>query len=319
MRFVVVGAGAIGGVVGGRLTQAGHDVVLVARGAHADVMARGGLTLRSPAGDDIIEVQVARGVGEIGWRSDDVVLLAVKSNDTVDLVEQLEAVAHPATALVCMQNGVANERAVLRRFANVYGVCVMCPATHLQPGLVAASSVPINGIFDIGRYPTGRDATAEAIAAAFETGPFVSEVRPDIMRWKYAKLLMNLGNAVEAAMGPEGRFSEVAAEARREGVACLRAAGIDCATQQEDRDRRGDLLQMKPIEGEARGGGSSWQSLARGTGRIETDYLNGEIVLLGRLHGVATPVNERLQRVANELARTNTPPGTLTEADLLAG
>ena len=138
------------------------------------------------------------------------------------------------------------------------------------------------------------------------------------MRWKYAKLLMNLGNAVEAALGPEGRFSEVAAEARREGVACLRAAGIDCASREEDRERRGDLLQMKPIEGEERGGGSSWQSLARRTGRIETDYLNGEIVLLGRLHGVPTPVNERVQRVANHLARTGTPPGTLTEADLLA-
>ncbi|HEY5155609.1 MAG TPA: 2-dehydropantoate 2-reductase N-terminal domain-containing protein, partial [Acidimicrobiales bacterium] len=60
MRFVVVGAGAIGGVVGGRLVQAGHDVVLVARGAHADVMSRGGLTLRSPEGDAIVEVQVAR-------------------------------------------------------------------------------------------------------------------------------------------------------------------------------------------------------------------------------------------------------------------
>ena len=220
MRFVVIGAGAIGGVVGGRLTQAGHDVVLVARGAHADVMARGGLTLRSPDGDEVVEVQVARAVGEIEWRPDDVALLAVKSNDTVDLLEQLAAVAHPGTVVVCLQNGVANERAALRRFATVYGVCVMCPATHLQPGLVAAASAPVNGIFDIGRYPSGRDATAEAIAAAFGTAPFVSEARPDIMRWKYAKLLMNLGNAVEAALGPEGRFSEAAAEGapRRGGV-----------------------------------------------------------------------------------------------------
>ena len=48
---------------------------------------------------------------------------------------------------------------------------------------------------------------------------------------------------------------------------------------------------MHDIGGRRRGGGSSWQSLARGTGTIETDYLNGEIVLLGRLHGVPTPVN----------------------------
>ena len=51
--------------------------------------------------------------------------------------------------------------------------------------------------------------------------------------------------------------------------------------------RRGDLLRLGPVGGRERGGGSSWQSLARGSGTIEADYLNGEIVLLGRLHGFA--------------------------------
>ncbi|MGH9275276.1 MAG: ketopantoate reductase C-terminal domain-containing protein, partial [Acidimicrobiales bacterium] len=66
----------------------------------------------------------------------------------------------------------------------------------------------------------------------------------------------------------------------------------------------------------------SWQSLARGTGSIEADTLNGEIVLLGRLRGVPTPVNELLQRTAHELARVGAPPGSMTidelEARLLA-
>ena len=57
------------------------------------------------------------------------------------------------------------------------------------------------------------------------------------------------------------------------------------------RTRRGDRLRLQPVDGELRPGGSSWQSLARGVGTIETDYLNGEIVLLGRLHGVPTPAN----------------------------
>ena len=98
----------------------------------------------------------------------------------------------------------------------------------------------------------------------------------------------------------------------------IAAAGIDCASAEEDADRRGDLISLRPIAGERRGGGSSWQSLARGTGSIEVDQLNGEIVLLGRLHGVPTPVNELLQTVAHELARTRAEPGSLTEADLLA-
>ena len=66
-------------------------------------------------------------------------------------------------------------------------------------------------------------------------------------------------------------------------------------------DRRADLLQLGMIGGQTRPGGSSWQSLRRGTGDIETDYLNGEIVFLGRMHGVATPANAMIQRLAREL------------------
>ena len=59
-------------------------------------------------------------------------------------------------------------------------------------------------------------------------------------------------------------------------------------------------------------GSSSWQSLARNTGNIEADWLNGEIVLLGRLHDVVTPVNEVLRSLANRMARDRVPPGSLS-------
>ena len=73
--------------------------------------------------------------------------------------------------------------------------------------------------------------------------------------------------------------------------------------------RRGDLLSLARVGGARRGGGSSWQSLARGLGSIETDYLNGEIVLLGRLHGVPTPANALVQRLADQAARQKARPG----------
>ena len=74
-----------------------------------------------------------------------------------------------------------------------------------------------------------------------------------------------------------------------------------------------------PVGRTSRQGGSSWQSLERGTGNIEADWLNGEIVLLGRLHGVPTPVNERLQAVANRMARDRTPAGSIAPEELAAG
>jgi 2-dehydropantoate 2-reductase len=161
------------------------------------------------------------------------------------------------------------------------------------------------------------DRVAFETAAALSASTFESEPRADIMRWKYQKLLMNLGNAIEAACGPVGRGSEVARLALREALACYEAAGIEFVSRDEDAARRGNLLQMSDIGGRPRGGGSSWQSLARGTGTIETDYLNGEIALLGRLHGVSTPVNATMQRVAGELAAKRTPPGSMSPDELL--
>ena len=78
-----------------------------------------------------------------------------------------------------------------------------------------------------------------------------------------------------------------------------------------------DSLQPGRIAGQTRPGGSSWQSLRRGTGDIETDFLNGEIVLLGRIHGVPTPANELLQRLARDLAVTHYAPGAILSSAIL--
>jgi 2-dehydropantoate 2-reductase len=75
---------------------------------------------------------------------------------------------------------------------------------------------------------------------------------------------------------------------------------------------------VQPVNGAYRGGGSSWQSLARGTRSIEADYLNGEIAMLGRLHGVPTPANVLMQHLANEQARIGAPPQSVPVNEILA-
>jgi 2-dehydropantoate 2-reductase len=317
-RFVVFGAGAIGGVIAACLHRAGIEVAVIARGEHLTAMRRDGLVLRTPEGSFPLRLQAEAGAAEIRWRDGDIALLAMKSQDTEAALRDLAAVAPPSVVVVCAQNGVANERAALRRFASTVGMCVISPATHLAPGVVEAESLPCPGILDVGRYPDGVDAVTEEIAAALGAASFSSRAVLDVMRWKYAKLLTNLGNAVEAVCGPRAAVGELAAMVRGEGEAALGAAGIAYASVEEDATRRGELLSIRPVEGRMRGGGSSWQSLTRGAGSIEADYLNGEIVLLGRLHGVATPANATLQRIANRMARDRIPPGAMTESEVLA-
>jgi 2-dehydropantoate 2-reductase len=309
MHFVVMGAGAIGGTVGARLAQHGEQVTLVARGAHAEAL-RHGLAFEAPGESLTLSIPVVTDLADIEWGADTVVLLGVKGQDTDQALGQLSAVAAAETPIVCMQNGVENERRVLRHFSNTYAMCVMCPATHLRPGVIQVHSAPVTGLLDLGRYPGGVDDTAGEIAEALEQSTFLSVARPDIMRWKYRKLLMNLANAAEALCGPDGRFSAVAKEAQREGKEALAAAGIDVTSSEEDRARRGDHLQLRDTSSGEWSGGSTWQSLARGTGSIEAEYLNGEIVLLGGLWGVPTPVNALLQRLALRAAHERQAPGT---------
>jgi 2-dehydropantoate 2-reductase len=319
VRFVVYGAGAIGGVIAGRLYEHGHDVVAIARGRHFRALHDEGLRLVDPDREVVLPVPVVGHPSQLSFTDDDVVVLAMKTQDTADALDALRAATERSLPIVCAQNGVENERLALRRYDRVYGMCVMCPATHLAPGVVEASSAPISGLLDVGCYPSGVDDAAHAIAHALSASTFESVARPDIMRWKYAKLLMNLANSAEALCGhDDADVGELARRARSEGASALRAAGIDVASREEDRARRGQLLTPRPIGGRARGGGSSWQSLQRGTGRIESDYLNGEIVLLGRQLGLATPVNALLQRAANDAARRGLSPGDVCASDLLA-
>ncbi|MFD4477685.1 ketopantoate reductase family protein [Streptomyces sp. NPDC058471] len=327
MRYIIIGAGAIGGTVGGRLAESGHDVVLVARGAHYEAVRERGLRVRTSDGTREHRLPVIQTPAELGeLRSDDVLFLAVKTQDCEAALDAWSGrpVAGGGTAgevlpLVCAQNGVESERIALRRFRRVYGMCVWLPATHVEPGSVSAAGAPYTGILHIGRYPKGTDGTARLVAADLEKSKLLAPVVADVMRWKYGKLLSNLANAIEAVTGPLSGDEAVALyrRARAEGEAVLAAAGIEAVSEQEQKETRGDRIRFEPFDGSERGGGSSWQSLSRGTGTIEADYLNGEITLLGRLHGVPTPVNDALQTVANAFARERRAAGSMPVAELL--
>jgi len=327
VRYIIIGTGAVGGTIGGLLAAAGTDVVLVARGRQLEVLRADGLEVSTPR--DVLRVRptVASSPEDVALTADDVLVLAVKSQDTAAALDAWadRPVAGGGTAaevlpLVCAQNGVDNERSALRRFARVVGMCVWLPATYLEPGRVSAGGTPVPGVLTLGTFPVGDPApVVGVIAQDLVDAGFRSPVVADVMAWKYTKLLTNLANAVEALCGPDGgpAADELRASATTEGRAVLAAAGIGVLSDAEHDAARSEF-HLEPVGGAPRGGGSSWQSLARGAGSIEADYLNGEIGLLGRLHGVPTPVNDVLQRAARRAAAYGTPPGMVDAADLVA-
>jgi 2-dehydropantoate 2-reductase len=301
MRFVVYGAGAIGGVLGARLHESGRDVTLVARGSHYEAIRDHGLSLVEVDGEvKRLRVPVVERIADAPLNEGDVVFLTMKTQDTEDAVRELAASAPPRVAVACAQNGVESERIALRRFGDVYAVVVLSAAAHLEPGVVEVRTAPISGILDIGRFPHGADSTARAIADSFRDAGYLSEVRHDIMPWKYAKLLGNANNALIVLAGAEAPKTELGKSVRAEAEGILRTAGIPVVDRAEYEARSDSLLRQ--LAGSA--GNSTWQSVVRGSGSIETDYLNGEIVLVARRNGVDAPLNELIQRLARELVLT---------------
>ena len=316
MRYIIYGAGGIGGVIGAQLFQGGVDVLLVARGAHLQAIQDKGLHYETPHQTVSLPIAAVGHPREIDFRTDDVVILTMKSQHTQGALDDLRAAAGDKIAVFCCQNGVANERMALRRFANVYAMMVYLPAMALEPGMVQTHAARLTGVLDASIYPAGSNDLVAEVTGTLEDVNFSARPNPTVMRFKYSKLIVNLNNALAAVSPPGDEAAEIRALMRAEAEACLRAADIDCASQAEEKARRGDLMKSAPVSGQDRGGGSSWQSIVRGTGNIEADFLNGEIVLLGRLHGIPTPANLVLQRQANALAARKGKPHSIPLADL---
>ena len=316
MRVVVVGAGAIGAPIAARLFDRGRSVLLVARGANYEAIARRGLSIVTPDGATVSKVEVVDGIKAIAYRDTDVVVLCVKSQDSRQALNDLASVVPARTPIFCAQNGVANERMALEGFSAVYGVCVLSPASYLEPGRVEVFSTPLLGVLDVGVWPRGTDAVAFELSSLLVDAGFASKVTPDVETLKWGKLLSNVLNALEVLSGHDSLNDDLARWALEEAEHCLTAHGVDVVRAGSMMHERSRLLTYHRIGGSWRVGSSTWQSVLRETGQIESDFLNGEIVELGRRYAIPTPVNALLQRRANEMVRNHEPPGSISLDDL---
>lgn len=312
-RYVIYGAGAIGGAIGGRLLQAGADVTFIARGANYKALASGGLRIETPTEDEVFRVNVVNHPSKARINHDDVVVLAMKTQDTAEALNDLNAAAAPRdVAILCAQNGVENERLALRQFPNVYGGFIFIASAHLEPGTIAIHTAPSVGIVDVGSIPRGLGALSHIIVDDLRHAGFDAIARADIMAWKREKLLLNLLNACQAICGSTIEdVADLGHIARLEGERCLDAAALARTPPTEVAERIAPILPFRSVKGLPFPGGSSWQSLQRGSPMNEVLYLSGEIVLLGRLVGVPTPVNTYLLETVGHMARSRIKPGFL--------
>jgi 2-dehydropantoate 2-reductase len=318
IRIGVLGAGAVGAYLGGRLLAAGADVILV---------GRLGLTELTTVDDAGVRRHVAR----LRYADDpaaladrEVVLVTVKSTDSERAAELLARVAPAATA-ISFQNGVSNPTILRRHLGRV--VAGMVPFNVIREGSVFRQTT--SGTLAVER------AAGEAFLAALRATSLPLEVHDDLTRLAWSKLLLNLNNSVNALAGVplaaqlgERGYRRVVARAVGEGLRCLRAAGVRPvrvgrvppqllpvllrAPDALFRRLAGALVKIDPEAS------SSMQDDLRRGRPTEIDFLNGEIIRLGQAHGVATPVNARIRELVGAAEAAGRGSPRLTAAALLA-
>ncbi len=293
-RLIVVGAGAVGGSVGGLVANLGKPVVLVARGEHGHKLRDSGLLVRMPSKTVVAHPEVVERIEDLSLLDGDVVMFATKLQDASAVMDQWLQFAGTDIPVICANNGVHAERWASERFATVISMLIWMPAEHLVPGEVSlfASDTPGSpvGILDNGPIKDNEVGLAGEVSKELSEwltqAGFDAVSRDDMMRWKHAKWITNLGNAAQALV--EGDWKSIAKLAQAEGEAILEAAQVPRVSTRDLLDRC-KALKLSQIDGQSRKGGSSWQSFHRGQA-METPWLEGAMADLADQFGIDAPV-----------------------------
>jgi len=316
IRIVIYGAGAVGGVVGGLLALAGTTVVLIGRPGNVNAIREHGLRVDKSDGICVVRLPAVTAPDQIDFGPDDVVFLCVKSQDTEKAIRDLHALVKDIPVF-CFQNGVRNEEIVSKYYPRVYGVMVAGGGIFVRDGEVISRGNP-PGRLVIGRYPEGKDDLLDSVAEKLRNAKYEVLVTPEIMPHKWGKLVVNLNNAVGAITNATGEgANRIARAALNEGKEILSQAGVKWTTTDEMPPRRTAVIKQPGTDPSLIPLGSTWQSLTRRQGTVETEFLNGEIVRIARKLGKRALINETLLRIVEEMAANRELPGKYTPAELI--
>ncbi len=292
MRIAIFGSGGVGGYFGGRLAQAGEEVIFIARGEHLRAIQTQGLRVDSIKGDFIIRpAQATDNPAEVG--TVDVILVGVKAWDVPEAAQLMRPMVGPETFVVPLENGVEAPdqlAAVLGREHVLGGLCKIISAI-VAPGHIRHAG--IDPYIAFGELDGRKSERAERLRQAFAKAIGVTaEVSPDIQAAMWEKFVFiaaisGVGAVTRAPAGvlrslPETR--QMLEQAMREILAVARARGVALADEVIPQTMA--FIDALPANGTA----SMQRDILSGR-PSELEYQNGTVARLGRELGVPTPVN----------------------------
>ena len=299
MRVLVFGAGALGSVIGGLLSEAGEEVTLLGREEHMRAVSADGLRISGIWGE---HRATPAGVSEVGDLAGpfDLIILATKSYDTPRALEAMSPLVGPETCVMTVQNGYGNAEAIAERFGHerTLGARVIFGARIVTPGhaevTVYAEEVMIGDL--AGGEPDERIAR---IVESLNRAGIPSKATRHTTQFIWGKLLYNAAlNPLGALLGVT--YGELAANplARRimdrivaEAFDVARANAVKLFWDAPEAFL--DRFYGKLVPPTAAHRSSMLQDIEKGK-PTEIDALNGAIVRLGARTQTPTPVNETI-------------------------
>ena len=311
MRFLFLGAGAIGSYVGGSLAAAGEEVSFIERPATAEALAARGLTLHTADATRVVTNVTLHGSAADALAAGpyDIGVLALKSFDTQTALDELVATGHEVPSILSLQNGVDNEPTIAATLGADRVLAGTVATAVSKPGLGEVVEEKHRGI----GVAMGH-RLSEPLVAALERAGLSGRLFADGGAMKWSKLLTNLtGNATSAIL--DRTVAELFSDKRsyglevavlRECLAVMKALGHRVVDLPGTPVRalalatRLPRLVAQPALTKALGAGrgdkmpSFHIDLHGGRGRTEVSFLNGAVARYGAQAGVPTPVNALL-------------------------
>jgi 2-dehydropantoate 2-reductase len=325
MRFVVYGAGAVGGVLGGHLALNKHDVLLITRAPNVKAInENNGLRMISATGDYSVPLRAAPKLERKDIDDDTCVFFTPKSNDTRTCVDLLAKVAPREIPVVGFQNGVANEEIIAESFENVFGGVCRMTCSALQPGQVSFRKI---SRLVVGKYPKGTHPFPKKLASILEDVGFDVALSNSIMCDKWLKLIVNLQSGFNAIIETRDHdaveFMELKIGVLEEATKVLRAEKMR-AKSCDERDLSVDdvineLKKPKAPRGPSsvRVNNSTWQNLYLKRDTIENGYFHDPIIELARKQGIGVPFNEVSLALVKECCDKKLGPGVFRAGEVL--
>ncbi len=296
MRIAVMGAGGIGGNLGGLLARGGNDVSLIVRGAHLEAIRQNGLRVKMPQDEFTAEVHATNEPGEVG--PVDMVLFTVKTYHNATAIPVMCPMVGGDTAVLSLQNGVET----FDELAKVLGPeCVLSGAANFGayievPGVVTNRGRPPEIVF--GEVDGTDSHRARAIQENFQHAGIDAELSDDVTKTLWAKFLLltstaGITSASRVLMKPlmehqEAREMWIAGMREVEAVGRAKGVNLDADVVEHAMSR----LETLPWDYQL----SMHTDLDLGR-PLELEAVNGAVVRMGRQLGIPTPVNQFLYTV----------------------